>query len=193
MKRGVGRAVTFSERSDHPLPSCRIRRICNRRAPGREELLFLELDPLPGRVADNTGESTVPSCDIVDTGNLVACAEDMRELDVPVEEVILAGQTGDQFLGSCRSERVVVIAEGFQRGLSDSGSPRVVIFRLDKRSTPGVGEQLLLAPVQRRQSSKASRCWWICRSSRLSGDLADYPLCVASRAPCWSPGCPRAE
>ena len=33
------------------------------------------------------------------SGDAVADAEDVRELDVPVEEAVLAGEVGDQVLG----------------------------------------------------------------------------------------------
>ena len=69
------------------------------RAAGGEELLFLELDSLPGRVADDAGEAACPAGGRVDGAGAVADAEDVRELDVPVEEAVLAGEINDQFLG----------------------------------------------------------------------------------------------
>ena len=92
VQRLVGWAVAVSEGCDQLLAGCGVRGVGDLRAAGGEELLLLELDPLPGRVADDAGEAAGPAGGWVDVGGAVADAEDVRELDVPVEEAVLAGQ-----------------------------------------------------------------------------------------------------
>ena len=49
----------------------------------------------------------------------VAHAEDVRELDVPVEEAVLAGEVGDQALGGGQVQGAVVGGEVLQHGVGD--------------------------------------------------------------------------
>ena len=56
-QRPVGGAVAVSEGCDHLLACSRVRGVRDLGLAGREELLFLELDPFPGWVADDAGEA----------------------------------------------------------------------------------------------------------------------------------------
>ena len=98
-QRPVGGSVAVSEGGDQLLACRGVRGVRDLWLPGGEELLFLELDPLPGRVADDAGEAACPAGSRVDVRGAVADAEDVGELDVPVEEAVLAGEVVDQFLG----------------------------------------------------------------------------------------------
>ena len=75
------------------LRAAALARVRDLRVARSEELLLLEFDPLPRRVADHAGEAAGPASGWVDAGGAVADAEDVRELDVPVEEPVLAGQS----------------------------------------------------------------------------------------------------
>ena len=126
---------------------------------GGEEFLFLEFDPLPGRVADDAGEAAGPAGGWVDVGGAVADAEDVRELDMPVEEPVLAGQIRDQVLGGGQVQRVGAGAELLQDRLGDRGGAGFLGLGLDEGGAPGVGEQLLDAAFGEAASSAAWRCW----------------------------------
>ena len=82
---------------DQALASSSTRR-ADLRGPDRKELLFLQLDELPRRVAENDVEAAAPAGSIGWSGG----AEQVRELEVPVEEPILGGeslQSGQRGLG----------------------------------------------------------------------------------------------
>src|SRR5438093_374252 len=95
----VGGAVALGEGQYQLLAGRGVGGIGNVWAAGGEELLFLELDPFPGRVAHNAGETAGPAGGWIDAGGAVADPEDVRELDMPVEEPVLACQVDDQLFG----------------------------------------------------------------------------------------------
>src|SRR6266498_4945382 len=61
---------------------------------GKELIVFYRYS-FPGRVADDAGEAARPASGRVDVPGAVADAEDVRELDVPVKEAVLAGEVRD--------------------------------------------------------------------------------------------------
>ena len=143
VQRPVGRAVAVGEGGDQLLACRRVRGVRDLGLAGGEELLLLELDPLPGRVADDAGEAAGPAGGRVDVRGAVADAEDVRELDVPVEEAVLAGEVCDQFLGCGQFQGPGVRAELLQDRLGDRGGAGDGGLGLDECRAPGVGEELL--------------------------------------------------
>src|SRR5260370_24816333 len=97
----VCRAVTMGQRRDQLLAGGRVGRIGDDRAAGGEELLFLELDTLPGWGADDAGEAAGPAGGGVDIGGAVADAGGVGELDVPVEEAVRARWGGYHGVRGC--------------------------------------------------------------------------------------------
>ena len=93
VQSAVGWSVAVGECRDQLLAGGRVGGVRDLGLAGGEELLFLELDSFPGRVADDAGEAACPAGGRVDAAGAVADAEDVRELDVPVEEAVLAGET----------------------------------------------------------------------------------------------------
>ncbi len=103
-----------------------------------EELLVLELDSLPWRIADDTGESAAPPGRRVGAA-VVGDGEDAGELQVPVEEPVLAGKLADQrdhgvrhrcgILGQVRSVAWVMpwpeVWPLFRFWLDEGGAPSV--------------------------------------------------------------------
>ena len=87
------------EIGDFRISVCHIRGISNHRITGSEEFSWVELNLVPGWVADYAGETAGPASGRIDAGGAVADAEDVGELDVPVEEAVLAGQVRYQVLG----------------------------------------------------------------------------------------------
>ena len=59
---------------------------------GGEELLFLQLYPLPGRVAEHTGKATGPAFRSVGAIPLSPYLEDLREFQVPMKETVNVSQ-----------------------------------------------------------------------------------------------------
>ncbi len=94
-ERLVGCTVAVGKGGDQLLAGRGVRGVRNLRLTGGKELLFLQLDPLPGRIADDAGETTCPGGGRGDVFGAVADAEDVWELDVPVEEAVLAGEVRD--------------------------------------------------------------------------------------------------
>ena len=139
VQRPVGGAVAVSEGGDQLLACGRVRGVRRSRAAGGEELLLLELDPLPGRVADDAGEAAGPAGGWVDVGGAVADAEDVGELDVPVEEAVLAGEVRRPGPRPRLVERAGVRAE-CSRTAWVIAVPRVAVgLGLDEGGAPGVG------------------------------------------------------
>ena len=66
VQRPVGGALAVSEGGDQLLAGRRVRGVGDLGLAGGEELLLLELDPLPGRVADDAGEAAGPAGGWVD-------------------------------------------------------------------------------------------------------------------------------
>ena len=89
MEVGVG----IGEFVDHLLADRRGRRAFDVGSTGvAEELLVLDLHPLPRRVADDAGESACPPGTGIGAA-IVGDSEDTGELQVPVEEPILPGES----------------------------------------------------------------------------------------------------
>ena len=145
IERSLGCVFAGGEFLDQLLAGCRVGCVGDLGGTGGEELLFLQLDPLPGRVSDDAGEATVPAGLRVGIAGGIAGAEDVRELDVPVEEAVLAGDPLDLFLGPDQFQGAVRPGELLQDCLRDGGRPGVLVLGLDERGAPGVGQQLGLA------------------------------------------------
>ena len=182
----VGGTVAVSEGGDHLLPGRRVRGVGDLRAAGGEELLFLELDSLPGRVADDAGEAACPAGGRVDVGGAVADAEDVRELDVPVEEAVLAGEVrrpGPRLRPS--SSVPSSVAECLQGCLGDRGGAGVVGLGLDEGGAPGVGEQLLDAAFGRFGELQCLALLVDVQVFEAVGQCAGDLRRRAWRGPCW--------
>ena len=55
--------------------------------------MFLELDPLPGRIADDAAEAALPArCRVWIDDTCRLPPEHVREFEVPVKELVLARQ-----------------------------------------------------------------------------------------------------
>ena len=67
----------------------------------------------------------------------------MRELDVPVEEAVLAGEVGDQVLGGGKVKRGGIGAELLQGRMGDRGGAGYFSLGLHECGAPGVAEELL--------------------------------------------------
>src|SRR6266487_2096810 len=119
VQRSIAMLSAAGELSDHPLPSISIACAGDLRPGSREEFFLLEFDRLPGRVTEDAGEAAGPAGGRVDACGAVADAEDVRELDVPVEEAVLAGETLDQRLGRRRFQRSAARAKPVDDRLCD--------------------------------------------------------------------------
>src|SRR5689334_3828273 len=103
------RGVAVRQSRDEPL-AFRAARHCDVRLTGGEVLLLLELDVLPGWIAQNHVEAAVPAgggIDAAATGRLFG-REQMWELEVPVEEAVLGRKSLD--LGSGGFETLTSLA-----------------------------------------------------------------------------------
>src|ERR1700730_16725350 len=85
----VRRVITIFETRDHFLACGSVRSVGDLLTMSGEELLLLELHLFPWGVADDASEATLPSgVRVVVRACVVLGAEDVGELQVPVEELI---------------------------------------------------------------------------------------------------------
>jgi len=91
----VGRLRAVRQSPDEPITGGLVRCLGDPLVPCREELLLLEFDALPWRVAEYAVEAAGPTGFRVDAGAVRRHPEDLRELQVPVEEPILRRQPID--------------------------------------------------------------------------------------------------
>src|SRR5690606_2693547 len=117
--------------------------------PCGEELLLLELNALPRRVAQDAAEAAGPAGSVVDAGRVRVDrdAEDMRELQVPVEEAVLLGKR----LQLCPGELLDLTRVLAELRQSVGGDGRCVLLRLrpDEGRAPGVMQLLLFQVLGR--------------------------------------------
>ncbi len=108
---------------------------------GGEELLLLQLDGLPRRVADHGGEAAAPAVRLGcgRGGDL----EDLGELEPPVEEPVLGGAVEDGPGGGLAEQGARVDP---RQGARRDGDV-VLGLGLDEGGAPGVGAELLAGEV----------------------------------------------
>ena len=93
--------VVVDEPGDHLAPGGGVRGLRDLGPALGEPLLLLELDPLPGRVAEHDVEPAAPPQDVI-VFDPIKGLEDVGERQVPVEELVLPGQPGDLILRRLR-------------------------------------------------------------------------------------------
>src|SRR5208282_1224673 len=101
--------VCHRELRDQPLSCSRVCSLSDRLSPGGEELLLLELHPLPRRVAHHDIEPPLPAQDVIVRELLRRQGlEHVQERQVPVEELVTVRQSGYLILDLARHNVRVV-------------------------------------------------------------------------------------
>ena len=133
--------VRLRQRRDQPLARGRVRRVGDRRVARGEELLLLQLDPLPRRVAE-------------DTSNPGRHGEDLLELQLPVEEAVLAG---DSRRASRTVAEVGAVAASARLALVESSRPAAGRPPAGARRRRSAARRSPLAAARRRPPSRGRR------------------------------------
>ncbi len=128
------RRVRFRQRGDSLLARRRVLGLGDFRRAGGEELLLLQLHAFPGRVAGVRRKAAGPAVGLVG-GSGVGDAEDVGELQVPVEQSVLGGDRvdeGDHVVGGG------AVGELFEGAVGDGGG--VGGLGSEEGGAPGVGD-----------------------------------------------------
>ena len=109
-----------------------------------EVLLVLEIDLVPGRVAEEAGEAAGPAGGGVQRWvGVVRDAEDVGELQVPVEEAVLGLEPGDLRGGGRRDRRGALLTQRPEDPVDDGGGC-VLGLAPDEGGAPGVGDLVVV-------------------------------------------------
>ena len=109
-----------------------------------EVFLVLEVDLVPRRVAEQAGEAAGPAGGgIYVWVGVVGHAEDVGELQVPVEEAVLGLKPGDLRGGGRRDRRAALLAQRPEDPVDDGGGC-VLGLVPDERGAPGVGDLVVV-------------------------------------------------